>query len=61
MRLLGDANYFQPEGTQIAHLKREKQSGSVQQYNGSVQTFGVLKRTSGHKRHYHPQSNTRRE
>ena len=27
----------------------------------TFQTFGVFKRTSDHKRYYHPQSNTRRE
>ena len=39
----------------VAQSAREKQSSNVQQHSSSVQTTGVLKRSSGHKRHYPPQ------
>ena len=44
----------------LAQPTREKQSGDLQRYNSSCH-LGVLKRTSDHRRYYHPQSNTRRE
>ena len=45
MRMLGDANYVESEGTQKVQLTREKQSGNVKQYSSLIQTFGVFKRS----------------
>ena len=61
MNVMGDAKYFDSDSTRIAQLTRDKQSGNLQQYDNSVQTFGVLKQMSDHMRYYHSQSNTHRE